>query len=107
MRVDRTRLDIVDRNAPAPVLSGQPLGEHLDGSLCADRPFDGVPDCIEIASIRLGRDRLAACAFDRFNDRRGGLRAFGVLATPNETESFVAQYPKLITTRGVPVLGCS
>jgi hypothetical protein len=33
IRVDRTRLDIVDRNAAAPDFSGQALGKHLDGSL--------------------------------------------------------------------------
>src|SRR5882672_3820906 len=32
-RVDRTWLHIVDRDAPAPDLSGQPLSEHFDGSL--------------------------------------------------------------------------
>src|ERR1700730_12722071 len=31
-RVDRTRLDVVDRDAPAPYLSGKRLSEHLDGS---------------------------------------------------------------------------
>src|SRR6202043_1052290 len=29
IRVDRTRLDIVDRDAPRPHLPGQPLSEHL------------------------------------------------------------------------------
>src|SRR5260370_5187466 len=33
IRVDRTRLDVVDGDAPAPDLSGQRLSEHLDGSL--------------------------------------------------------------------------
>src|SRR5205085_10674572 len=33
IRIDRTRLDVVDRDAPAPDLSGQRLSEHLDGSL--------------------------------------------------------------------------
>src|SRR2546426_11113533 len=33
IRVDRTRLDIVDRDAPAPHPSGQPLGKYLYGSL--------------------------------------------------------------------------
>ena len=32
-RVDGTRLDVVDRDTPAPHLSGQPLTEHLDRSL--------------------------------------------------------------------------
>src|SRR6267142_5044880 len=34
IRVNRTRLDIVDCDAPASHLSGQPLSEHLDRSLC-------------------------------------------------------------------------
>src|SRR5712672_766077 len=34
-RVDRTRLHVVDRDAPVPDLSGQRLSEHLDGSLRA------------------------------------------------------------------------
>src|SRR5882762_11838454 len=34
IRIDRTRLDIVGCDAPAPHLSGQPLSEHLDRSLC-------------------------------------------------------------------------
>src|SRR6266446_9055071 len=34
-RVDRTGLHVVDRDAPAPDLSGQRLSEHLDGSLRA------------------------------------------------------------------------
>src|ERR1700686_73040 len=34
-RVDRTRLHVVDGDAPAPDLSGQRLSEHLDGSLRA------------------------------------------------------------------------
>src|SRR5882672_7560998 len=34
-RVDRTRLHVVDRDAPAPDFSGQRLSEHLDGSLRA------------------------------------------------------------------------
>src|ERR1700693_20779 len=34
IRVDRSRLDIVDCDAPAPYLSGQSLSEHLDRSLC-------------------------------------------------------------------------
>src|SRR6266850_7178126 len=33
IRVDGTRLDIVDCDAPAPPLSGQPRSEHLDRSL--------------------------------------------------------------------------
>src|SRR6266849_800821 len=33
IRVDRTRLDVVDRDTPAPDLSGQPLSKHLYGSL--------------------------------------------------------------------------
>src|SRR5437588_4757623 len=33
VRVDRTRLDVVDRDTPAPDLSGQPLSKHLYGSL--------------------------------------------------------------------------
>src|ERR1700674_2561750 len=32
-RVDRTRLDVVDRDTPAPDLSGQPLSKDLYGSL--------------------------------------------------------------------------
>src|ERR1700751_1378394 len=32
--VDRTRLHVVDGNPPGPDLSGQPLREHLDRSLC-------------------------------------------------------------------------
>src|SRR6266540_5725205 len=32
IRVDRTRLNIVDRDAPAPDLSSQRLSEHLNGS---------------------------------------------------------------------------
>src|SRR5260370_39485102 len=35
IRVDRTRLDVVDRDAPAPDLSSQRLSEHLHGSLRA------------------------------------------------------------------------
>src|ERR1700682_6655482 len=35
VRVDRTRLHVVDRDAPAPDFSGQRLSEHLDGSLRA------------------------------------------------------------------------
>src|SRR5260370_1618498 len=34
IRIDRTRLDIVGCDAPAPHLSGHPLSEHLDRSLC-------------------------------------------------------------------------
>src|SRR5207253_8487998 len=34
-RVDRTRLNVVDRDALAPDLTGQRLSEHLDGSLRA------------------------------------------------------------------------
>src|SRR5665213_3077423 len=34
-RVDRTRLDVVNRDATAPDFSGQRLSEHLDGSLRA------------------------------------------------------------------------
>src|SRR5439155_26517408 len=34
IRIDRTRLHVVDCDAPAPHLSGQPLSEHLDRSLC-------------------------------------------------------------------------
>src|SRR5437870_13334298 len=34
-RVDRTRLHVVDRDAPAPDFSGQGLSEHLDGSFRA------------------------------------------------------------------------
>src|SRR2546425_5189164 len=34
-RVDRTRLHVVDRDAPAPDFSGQRLSKHLDGSLRA------------------------------------------------------------------------
>src|SRR5260370_988523 len=34
IRIDRTRLDIVSCDAPVPHLSGQPLSEHLDRSLC-------------------------------------------------------------------------
>src|SRR5882724_8441429 len=34
IRVNRTRLDVVDCDAPASQLSGQPLSEHLDRSLC-------------------------------------------------------------------------
>src|SRR6202790_5626520 len=34
IRVNRTRLDIVDCDAPPSHLSGQPLSEHLDRSLC-------------------------------------------------------------------------
>src|SRR5260370_680439 len=33
IRVDRTRLDVVDRDTPAPYLSGQPLSKHFHGSL--------------------------------------------------------------------------
>src|SRR5579863_8100422 len=33
--VDRTRLHVVDRDAPTPDLSGQRLSKHLDGSLSA------------------------------------------------------------------------
>src|SRR2546430_5870916 len=33
IRVDRTRLNVVDRDTAAPDLSGQPLSEHLHGSL--------------------------------------------------------------------------
>src|ERR1700676_1510612 len=33
IRVDRPRLDVVDRNASTPDLSGQRLSKHLDGSL--------------------------------------------------------------------------
>src|SRR5882724_5041619 len=33
LRVDRTRLHVVDRNAPAPELSGQRLSKYLYGSL--------------------------------------------------------------------------
>src|SRR4029077_16770517 len=33
LRVDRTRLDVVNRNAPISHFSGQPLTKHLDGSL--------------------------------------------------------------------------
>src|SRR5437867_4334256 len=33
IRVDRTRLHVVDRDAPAPELSGQPLSKYLHGSL--------------------------------------------------------------------------
>src|SRR6202521_275001 len=35
IRVDRTRLDVVDRDASAPDLSSQRLSEHLHGSLRA------------------------------------------------------------------------
>src|ERR1700730_4703898 len=34
IRVDRTRLHVVDGDASGPDLSGQALPEHLDGSLC-------------------------------------------------------------------------
>src|SRR5258705_8452794 len=34
-RVDRTRLDVVDRDAPAPHLSGQAPRKHLHGSPCS------------------------------------------------------------------------
>jgi len=34
-----------------------------------------VSDCIGVGGIRLDRDRLSAGAFDRFGDRRGGVRA--------------------------------
>ena len=34
IRVDRTRLDTVDRDAPGTNLSGQALREHLDGPFC-------------------------------------------------------------------------
>src|SRR2546426_7331103 len=33
IRIDRTRLDVVDRDTPTPDLSGQPLSKHLHGSL--------------------------------------------------------------------------
>src|SRR5438309_9598907 len=33
LRVDRTRLDVVNRNAPVHYLSRQPLSKHLSGSL--------------------------------------------------------------------------
>src|SRR2546425_11934032 len=32
VRIDRTRLDVVDCDTPTPDLSGQPLGKHLYGS---------------------------------------------------------------------------
>src|SRR5882762_5110379 len=41
LRVDRTRLHVIDRDAPAPDLPGQRLREHFDGSLRArvgDKP---------------------------------------------------------------------
>src|SRR5260370_21139333 len=33
IRIDRTRLDVVDRDTPTPDLSGQPLSKHLHRSL--------------------------------------------------------------------------
>src|SRR6202166_2389359 len=75
IRVDRSRLDIVDGDAPAPYLSGQSLREHLDRSLCgrvghkagrqctlaygrADR--DDATAALHVLERRLRRDEYAA-----------------------------------------------
>src|SRR3984893_18128600 len=75
IRVDRSRLDIVDGDAPAPYLSGQSLSEHLDRSLCgrvgheagrratlpsgrADR--DDATAALHVLERRLRRDEYAA-----------------------------------------------
>ncbi len=42
------------------------------------RLFDGVFDCVVVLGVGLNRDGLSASLFDRADDRRGSVRAFGV-----------------------------
>src|SRR6266850_2703963 len=155
IRIDRTRLYVVDRDAPAPDLSGQRLSKYLHGSLRGrvghkpghqdtlaharadhddataalhvlqrrlrrdeyaadvdvdhavhlfqrgllellrngragivhqyiqsaegrDGLFDRGLNGVGVGSLRLNRDRPSAGAFNRFDNRRGGVRPFGV-----------------------------
>ena len=74
-RVDRARLHVVDRDAPAPDFSGQRLSEHLDGSLRArvgHKPgrsdtlthgrtdHDDATAALHVLQRRLRRDEYAA-----------------------------------------------
>src|ERR1700685_1877650 len=71
VRVDRTRLDVVDRDPAAPELSGKRLSEHLDGSFrgrVGHKPWrDGT-----LAYCRTDHDDAAAALHVLQRRLRGG-----------------------------------